>query len=365
MSEREAEATAAAWEKFCDDLKAAGKVLLREQTPADELTRAEGLRKLVRLIRNGFEATLEYADPYHPQIYQSVTATTTGEGETSDARYHQAFIDGSGTYRVTGRRGQAPFIEFTVYAGKIGLDEQSAQIGALTERDLDVAADGSFEIVLGPEERPGNSIRTSPDASLLYIRQYAHDWSQTRGARFEIQREGVAGPRPPLRVAEVTDALARTAAYANRSIHTWAAIVDARAGSSEPNVIVTYPQQEAEDAPEMPTGHRFATGYYRLAEDEALLVTFQPADVPYWGLDLTNYWFEPLSYDDHRCHVNNRTAKLEADGSVRVAIGDAGGGAANWLDTAGHREGMILFRWSRTNEPVPAIATRVVKASEL
>ncbi len=92
---------------------------------------------------------------------------------------------------------------------------------------------------------------------------------------------------------------------------------------------------------------------------------FQAADVPYWGLELTNYWFEPLSYGDHRSNVNNGSVKLEEDGSVRVVIADSSSGASNWIDTRGHREGTMLFRWSRSDKPVPKLDTRLVKASEL
>ena len=132
----------AAWETFCEELKRAGTVLARETTPKDDLSQAEGLRKLVRMIRMGIEATLEYGRTDYPEVYQLVTATTLGEGETSDSHYHQVMIDGSKTYRVTGMRGEAPFIEFTVYAGKIGLDEHSEQVGAITETGLAVNPDG-------------------------------------------------------------------------------------------------------------------------------------------------------------------------------------------------------------------------------
>jgi len=352
------------WEAFCEQLKLAGRVMHRETTPTDDLSQAEGYRKLARLIRVGLEASLEYADPNHPEVYQSVTSTTLGEGETSDARYHQAFIDGIGTYRVTGSRGEAPFIEFTVYAGKIGLDEHSRQIGALTEQQLVVNDDGSYELILSPERHDGNWIRTEPEASLLYIRQYAHDWSKTRGASFEIVRDGVEGHRPPLTRAEVEAALRKTASFVNRSVNTWAAIVDG-AASRPPNVFVPFPEADTASSPEMPTGHRFASGHFRLAPDEALLVEFEPAEVPYWGIDLTNYWFEPLSYEDHRAHLNNHTVKTDPDGRVRIVIGAQARGYSNWIDTLGHREGMLLFRWSRTREPLPEITTKVVKLSDL
>lgn len=358
MNERRLESTKI-WETFCDQLKLAGSVLVRETTPDDDLTQAEGLRKLVRMIRMGFEVSLEHANADFPELYQHATATTVEEGETSDARYHQAVIDGSQTYRVTGKRGEAPYMEFSVYAGKVGLDETSAQVGAMTELDLKVDRDGSFELILSPEKHPGNWIKTTADATLLYVRQYSHDWSKTTGATFEIVREGAKGSRPPISLANVEQALTRTAAYAARGVDIWAAIVDGMA-AREANCFFVYPEEVTEDSPEMPTGHRFSTGYFRLASGESLEVTFAPADVPYWGLDLTNYWFEPLSYMDHRSHLNNQTVQYEADGSVRIIIGEAAAGSVNWMDTRGHREGTMVFRWSRTNEPVPEIDVRVV-----
>jgi len=359
------QASVKAWEAFCDGLKLAGTVLARGATPDDELTQAEGLRKLVRLIRMGFEASLEYGDTAHPEVYQLVTPTTLGEGETSDARYYQAMIDGAKTYRLSGQRGDAPYMEFTVYAGKIGLDASSAQVGAITEQDLVVNPDGSFELSLSPDPQPGNWIRTTAQASVLFIRQYAHDWSCTRGASFDIRCAGVSAGRPPLSLGEVSGALERTSAYVARSINIWAAIVDQRRAAPPNRFFVFELEQRSDDAPEMPVGHRFSSGYFRLATDEALLVTFAPDDVPYWGLDTTSYWFEPLSWADHRSHYNNRTVRYEPDGSVRIVIAARDPGVPNWIDTRGHLEGTMLFRWSRTARPVPDIQARVVPVDGL
>lgn len=350
------------WEKFCDDLKHAGAVLDRPTTPRDELTLAEGYRKLVRLVRVGFEAALEFADTEHPQIYQAVTSTGSGEGETSDATYHQAFIDGAATYTVSGSRGQAPLIEFTVYAGKIGLQAASRLIGALTEEDLTVGPDGSFEIVLSPEPHAGNWIRTEPAASMLFIRQYAYDWTQVQGARFVIRKHD-PGPTHPLGVEDLRIGLERTAGFVAQSAQFWAAVVDHNA--AEPNVFHEIPAAPDPSRPTMPAGHRFAAGHFRLQPEEALAVTFTPIAVPYWGLQLTNYWFEPLAYGTPGSHVNNGTARHEPDGSVRLIIADGPSDAPNWLDSRGHREGPMIFRWSRTRAPLPVLTTRVVPRSIL
>ncbi|MCP5041978.1 MAG: DUF1214 domain-containing protein [bacterium] len=353
-----------AWVEFCEELKSAGRVMLRDSVPNDELTQAEGYRHLMRLVHLGFMAGFELADTEHPRIVSAVSETMLSEGETSDARYHHAFIDGRATYRVRGTRGTAPFIEFTVYAGKIGLQDTSRQVGYLLEDDMQVEKDGSFELVIGPDECAGNWIRSEPDASMLFIRQYAHDWSNTQSATFEIVREGKVEPESPLRLERIEAGLARTASFVDRAAHFWTAIVDRRA-QAPPNVFFEIPADPDPKRPTMPVGHRFAAGYFRLAQDEALEVRFRPADVPYWGLDLTNYWFEPLSWGDHRSNVNNGTVEREDDGGVRIVIGDSGAGAANWMDTRGHREGTMLFRWSRTDLPVPKLEAQRVKISDL
>ena len=95
------------WDTFCEKLKDAGKVLQKSQMPKDELTLAEGYRHLMRMLRMGFEITYEYADSMHPQLAPAYCATMLSEGVTPDARYHHAFIDGSATYRITGKMGTA------------------------------------------------------------------------------------------------------------------------------------------------------------------------------------------------------------------------------------------------------------------
>jgi hypothetical protein len=325
---------------------------------------AEGYRHLIRMLRMGFEVSYEYADPMHPQLAPAYCATMLADGVTPDARYHHAFINGSATYSINGKLGTAPLIEFAVYTGKIGLQDASQQRGVLTERELVVTEDGTFELVLSPEEHAGNWICTTPEINYLLIRQYAHDWRVTKGATFEIRREGAPSHRPPPGLEEVRVALMKTADFVMRAPHFWAAVVDRRA-EGEPNMFHPIVGEESANSPTMPVGHQFSFGFFRLAPDEALIVELRPSDVPYWGLNLTNYWMEPLYFEDHRSHINNRTVVYEPDGSVRIMISDRPGDVPNWLDTQGHREGTMIFRWSRSRDPIPPIASKVVKIQEL
>ena len=59
-----------AWDEFCDALKSAGRVVL-ERSPDSDLDRAEGYRRLTRLLRMGQKLSLEYADPAAPELHRA------------------------------------------------------------------------------------------------------------------------------------------------------------------------------------------------------------------------------------------------------------------------------------------------------
>jgi hypothetical protein len=73
-----------------------------------------------------------------------------------------------------------------------------------------------------------------------------------------------------------------------------------------------------------------------------------------------------VDYRLHRIHLNPHTAALEPDGSLRIVVAhrDPGPRHANWLETTGHDQGGMLFRWIGCDEH-PPLATRVVKFDQL
>jgi len=89
-----------------------------------------------------------------------------------------------------------------------------------------------------------------------------------------------------------------------------------------------------------------------------------PPECEHWNFQLNNYWMESLDYRYYPIHVNKHTAKYRPDGSVQVVVAAHDKGFDNWIDTVGHEEGTMLWRWVRANEH-PQPQTRVVKLSEL
>ncbi len=104
--------------------------------------------------------------------------------------------------------------------------------------------------------------------------------------------------------------------------------------------------------------------YWRLGREEALVIEVTPPECRSWNFQLDNHWMESLDYRYHRISVNKHTASYRDDGSVRLVIAHEDPGVANWIETAGHQQGTMCFRWIRADEH-PQPRTRVVKLSEL
>jgi hypothetical protein len=350
------------WDDFCDELKRAGAFIDRPATPTHEIDRAEGYRYLTRLLRVGLDLTLEFADPCAPELVPAQAKHFGDGGNTADCAYLHAVVDGRRQYRIRGRRGTAPLMEIGLYDGKIGLDAVSRRVDSLREDQLVVDEGGCIDVGIGDVPGTANTLHSDPSATYVFIRQYAHDWTAVESASLtlELVDDGPAG-RAPLSLAAAARGLQRAAGFVGDAAAAWAAVVDdTRRGPAN----VFNPVPDDMDMT-LPSGHRFAFGHFDLTDDEALLVELVPAEVPYWGLTINNYWFEVLDYGEHGSHVNNRTVHYETDGRVRVVISAHQPPLANWIDTRGHRVGALVFRWSRTDLPLPAIDTRVVPLGAL
>ena len=108
----------------------------------------------------------------------------------------------------------------------------------------------------------------------------------------------------------------------------------------------------------------FHMGYWRLADDEALLVDLLPPRCEYWNFQLNNHWMESLDYRHHTIHLNAHTARADADGAVRLVVAHRDPGLPNWIDTAGHARGTMGLRWVKADaHPTPSC--RVVKHAAL
>src|SRR3546814_1681073 len=83
--------------------------------------------------------------------------------------YAYTQIDGTGSYRLSGTRGDALFLLFDFAAGGLGaLEELGPSVGLLDADTLNIAADGSFDVLLSGES-PRSEEHTYELQSLMRI----------------------------------------------------------------------------------------------------------------------------------------------------------------------------------------------------
>jgi hypothetical protein len=107
-------------------------------------------------------------------------------------------------------------------------------------------------------------------------------------------------------------------------------------------------------------------GSYQVDEDEALIIETDPLDVRYWNLAVESRWHESVDYLSRRTHRSLDHAVLDSDGKLRFVLAHGRTPHPNWLDTGGHREGFLTFRWVGEREddtPLPEIIR--IKRSEV
>jgi hypothetical protein len=112
-------------------------------------------------------------DRERPRFSLIVSPARKFLGDNPDSIYHQAIIRGDRAYRVRGRRTGQDYISFTIH----GVDPTGGFGGPvladLNDDAIEFAPDGSFELVLSPDEHPGNWVRLDPEARLVIVRRSA------------------------------------------------------------------------------------------------------------------------------------------------------------------------------------------------
>jgi hypothetical protein len=349
------------WEEFCDRLKAAGQVILRPEAPATEIDRAEGWRYLSRLTRIALEMMLEHADPDFPAFYSASHATAKIGADNPDNLYFNATITGDREYRLRGTRGTVPYLSFGTKANRYATEGTMVSTGELDGKDLVVSSDGTFEIAVSRERRPGNWLPLGSDSTLLIVRETFLDRPNETPANVTIERVGGPSKPEPLTAERVDRGLASAAAFVAGTARTFADW--ARVFQSEPNTLATVDQSLFRKAGGDPNIF-YLHGYWAVAADEALVIDTAVPQCEVWNFQLDNHWMESLDYRYLPVCVNKHTARYNADGSVTFVIGSSDRGRGNFLDTAGHQCGTMLLRWTRAQQhPIPKC--RVVKLADL
>ncbi len=364
----EQEEVNAAWSRFAEDVADLGRAIESAPFNRDEQTAAAGYRHIARYLSTFLAEYTDLRDPDYPQFSRFPNGVARVGWDNPDNPYLVFAVRGDHVYRLRGNTTSFDLVTINVYSGMLGHTpvRQIRTVSSIASDDLDVDENGDFVLTLSAVRAEGDWLKLEPDAHIVVVRRLVSDWEKTDEGLWEILNLttlGTGAPRPtPESVARaLDDAVTQTRSL--RELLTLAHRITFQL-RLRPNTV----EEPAESDPNLAMADAFqaaSRGYFRLEEDEALLVDVPVADCRYTNIQLANPWMESLDYASHQSSLNHRTAHADADGRVRYVISGRDPGVQNWLDTAGWAEGSLCARWTYCSEYPTGINARVVKLDEL
>ena len=301
-----------------------------------EADRLEGYDYLAGRIRMAMQTAFDY-DLEQP-LFINPTHQFSRQGlDNPDAVYFNAYLREGVSYVVRGKRGTSADLSFQVMGGSYSADSAATSLMAFDDRELDVAADGSFSFEYTAE----------PGAKTLIVREVFNDWDTEVRGTLAIERVDTLGqPRRALTEDRLRKKYEVAARSLTSSIQTWFAFPHFFQ-YKEPVNTLTAPAS----TPGGLSSQFSSIGHYELGEDEAMIVSVPRCDdCTYQAIQIGSDWYASTDYETHQTSLTKAQAQVDPDGKMRFVISETPPGGtpiANWLETTGHRTGALMLRWQR------------------
>lgn len=355
-----------AFRELQDALEAQREVVLQDARTPEEVS--QGMMFLLRVLAMSTEVIAD-ANPRAPQWNRMDTRLRNVGGDNPDAEYDSVRLDGAHRYRITGNVGTVAHFSMTFNGG--GGGGRPGTFEYRNEGTIGADADGDYTLVLSATEPTeptgaGTWIATPEGPYSILVRQFIGDRETEVLATYDIEvldEDAATLALQPYTDAEIAQRI-RGATNAFRMMTTLHRLVRPELFDT-PHVFV---RDNSDDLGADISGsdNLYMMATYDLGEDEALVIDLQPLVASYWNIVVMTRFHETI---DHMSRPTSRTmaeVTPEADGSVRMVLTHGRAVHPNWLDTAGHRHGILLLRWVGPRDAVTElpIAT-VVPVAEL
>jgi len=336
-----------ATQSFAQAIAEAEQIIRSAPHVRTEQDLAEGLDYLAGSIKASLHMAWAYERDF--PFFTASTGPYTKLGlDNPDTLYFNAHIRDDAEYVVTGRRGTTADLSFQVLNGDYTPARSPDSLAAFDDRDIEIAADGSYELRFGPA-RPDagpNHFTLGPGSAMLLVREVFSDWEGERAGEIRIHRADTLGSAPPPATPETM-----TKRYD----------VAGRILLSRLRTFLAFPEWHYLKLPvntmtePRPTPGGLATqyssvGHYDLDDDQVMVITVPAAaraDAPYQGFQLGSMWYISLDYINHQTSLTADQARVDPDGKIRYIVGERDPGLANWIERTGHRRGYLQIRWQR------------------
>lgn len=331
--------------------------------PADAQSTAEAERLFWMTLASGWFTA--FADADFPDFVPAVSTHLHCVGTNPDFIYGTATIDGTGSYVLTGERGDGLFLLMDIAAGGLGvMDRPGPSLGLLDFDKLTLDQHGGFSLLLSterPADWPGDWHRLDPSARSLSLRQASYDWGVGREARIAIERIDKSHSPQRRSAAEINERLSALAAYPKRLSGMALGFIAAQRSKDLWNRL-EHDDWAGQGGVQ---GQHYYQGLFRLEPGKVLLLeTDLPDQVRYWNVQLSDMLWNSVDWMNRQSSLNGGQAQIDSDGRFRAVIALEDPGVPNWLDPGGNSEGAIMLRWTEASSgPQPSL--RLVDLADL
>ena len=346
------------WVDYVDMLKPAAELLARLPSPGSPETKARLWRQLAMNMSQGYFLHFQ-STPEHPEFSPFENSVFLAQ-PNPDAVYYYAPVAGSGAYRVTGDRGNAPVVGFALGSRIIGMDPTPGKgLGNFDIDDLKTDANGRFEVIFSttrPAGHDGNWLPLHPDTDFILVRQFSYHWGEERDVRVAIERLDAPDIRPAETPAMTADRLEHLFGHYVRNL---SGICHGAVNAIRSAGFVN--RMRLNSFQDMGNGKDWPQAYFEcafdLGPDEALIIeTELPEKRPYWNVQVIDRLWNQVEFLYRQSSLNGAQAKIDSDGKFRAVLSHRDPGFANWLDTGGNTTGMLIGRWYRcSSQPTPDV----------
>jgi hypothetical protein len=362
--------SANSWKDFLDTLLPCEALIEQSWMAGEPQFQAEYHRQLAAHLSIGYFLYFN-GDPDHPDwtpLFNQVQAAQPNPDDT----YYWSSLRGDGTYRVYGDRGNVHMIMFTVANDLMGMSEPCGPtLGVFDLAEMQIGADGAFEIILSRDRPPGyagNWIPLDPRVNYILVRQRHYDWAHETGTRIAIEALHPAPPKPRMSIAETRAKLGELALFAQRLSRVFFQYHNRLRDKGLINKVEHTSFADLGGGFFTKTGGQkqvYWQGIFEFGPGEAIIIdSDMPEKVGYWNIQVNDLLFNTVEYVYRQSSINGFQAALSPDGRLWAVLSVEDPGVANWLDTAGYYEGVVVGRWlDFSSAPTPSM--RRVRLSEV
>lgn len=354
----------AAWDRYRATTEELRAEMLAQPWADDPRVRAQAHRNLLQVEAAAYNLVIA-PRPRHPDFYLHTAFQPliySYSLPAADFVYRRSVLDGACDYRIRGRRGRSFFVDFQVMNVGYG-SPHPRKVGNWDLDGFDVADDGTFEIAVSAQPRPGNWIALDPvsDQNLMSVREAFDDWG-AEGVELRIERSG--GPDGPVDLDDdqLAQRLERAERYLRFIVDTWSLTLTNDLLSAVGYNAIYHESFAADQGAANNPAAAYPTAMWRIEPDEALVLEAEVPGAGFWSVQLGDMWWQVLDFTYHQTSLNGHQAVIDSDGRFRAVVAHTDPGVPNWLDTQGNGGGVLIFRYFRTDRSVIPTIRKVALA---